>query len=188
MSSKNNDTGLVKPVREYERVASVSMKPIQFVPGDTEEDDKCSICFVDSGSKEVIMPCTTAVARRVEGPRTNPKKSGLSGLDSRLDLNFFVLLSDKGGVKTAVGVDTYPKNEPRKFVKPENEDGTVVMSINQASGDVDITSLPQGTPIALIRRILAKVDGSKSINIGDQYPGGYVVESINGNRVTLALQ
>ena len=164
------------------------MKPIQFIPGDTEEEDRCSICFVDTGNKEVLMPCTTTVARRVEGPRVNPKKSGMAGLDAKLDANFFVLIDNKPEGKVAVGVDVYPKNEPRKFVKSENDGDTITMTVNQATGDVDILSMPMGLAHPLVRRILAKVDELKSINIGEQFPGGYTVSVVNGNRVVLDLQ
>lgn len=186
--SKTTETGLNKPIRKFERINAISMKPIQFVPGDTEEDDKCSICFVDGGNKEVLLPCTVGVARRVEGPRTNPKKSGLSGLDAKLDTNFFVLVDNKPEGRVAVGVDSYPKNEPRKFVKSDNDGDSITLQINQISGDIDILSMPMGLAQAQVRRIAAKLDEKKAINIGDEIVSGYVVTGISGNRVTLDLQ
>lgn len=183
-------TGFVKPVRtKNERIHALSMKPLQFVPGDSEEEDATSACFVDYQSKEHLLPCTLQAARRIQGgkPR-NPKQ--YNGLDAKLNREFIIHIADVKGVRTVVGVDQFPKRDATRRFQANGEQPTddVVMQISPVSGDIDVIETPPSLSQAALMRMLKTIDGVKSLDVGDAVNPGYVVVECTGGRVRLETQ
>lgn len=182
--------GLTKPSRKFERIHAVSIKPLQTVIGDNEDDDQIFACFVDAKSTEHRLPCSIAAARRIEGGKQRSGKSNWA-LDGKLDRDFYIHISNINGVRTVVGVDQLPKIELRRMVSKgdENADSDdLVMTVNPSTGDMDVSEIPSNSSVQSLLRILQKVDTLEFIEPGQEIPPGLVVSEVHGNKVTLSPQ
>jgi len=180
---------LNKVERNTRTVLAVSLKPLQFVPGDSEESDKAYACYVDGSGAEHRLPCSLAAARRIQGPK--PRSEGVThSLDGKLDKNFVIHLNKDGKPSEVCGVDQLPKLDiMRRYVNKDTvEEPTVELVINTVTGDIDVDVMPATMTNAAILRILKTVDGLTSLEIGTPVSGGYVVADIRGSRVTLSSQ
>ena len=184
MSFKKHMT-LKKPtLTPTTRHRSVSLKPVNF----NEQDRTFRARFVTPEGKELDIPCTKDVFRRIDGPKNK------AGLDMAIDKDYVIHVTQESckvsasDVKLVTNVHAYPKVAYARGLVPEKSKGVTALEIRVlANGDIDVEVVPPKVTYHIVQKVLAELDSLSEVSAGDILLDEYEVTSVAGNRISIEL-